>query len=218
MSSKSTVNDQSGDSAAAPGLTRRRLLGGAGTLLAAASVPALARAASAAETLRVGFISPRTGALAGFGECDPRAFEPARKKLVTGCYRHPTWPYKSPLTGPSSEATGSGYEKATGRPWTQQPRAGMALIDTRIETLKNNGAPKNKAEVAKALSTLEVVTPIGPIDFTECPVPSVSASPIIGCQWVTAKPGSNLKLDLPITEHAGDSDLSIGAKLRPYDA
>ena len=57
-------------SAVAPGhgVTRRRLLDGAGALGTAASVPAgRVRAADAAETLKVGFVSPRSGALAGFG-------------------------------------------------------------------------------------------------------------------------------------------------------
>jgi hypothetical protein len=203
----------------APGLPRRRLLSDAGSLPAAARIPAaLARAASGAALLNGRFVSPRTGALAGFGECDPRMFELARKKLAAGCYWHPTWPYKSPLTGQSSEAMGGGYEQATGRQWTQQLGASIALVDARIETRKNNGAPKNKAEVAKALSTLEAVTPIGPIDFTKCPAPSVSARPITSCQRVKATPGSNFKLDLPTTEPAGDPNVPIGANLRPYDA
>lgn len=138
--------------------------------------------------------------------------------LATACYWHPTWPYKSPLTGLSSEALGIGYEKATGRQWTQQLGASMALVDAGIETLMKSGDPKNKADVAKALSTLKVVTPIGPIDFTKGPVPNVSATPIIGCQWVKAKSGSKFKLDLPITEHADDPKVPIAAKLRAYNA
>ena len=138
--------------------------------------------------------------------------------LATACYWHPTWPYKSPLTGLSSAALGTGYEKATGRQWTQQLGASMALVDAGFETLKNSGDPKNKAAVAKALSTLKVVTPIGPIDFTKGPVPNVSATPIIGCQWVKAKAGSKFKLDLPITEHADDPHVPVAAKLRPYNA
>jgi branched-chain amino acid transport system substrate-binding protein len=438
---------RSNDPAGAPrsGLTRRRLLGGAGTFIAAASVPALSRRAGAAETLRVGFVSPRTGALGGFGECDPYVLELARKKLAhgfavagktyavelldrdtqsdparasslakglindqhvdlmlatstpevvnpvsdaceaagvpclstvvpweswyfgrgakpgqpspfhwtyhfcfggedffkaynsqwngpvktnkkvgilypndadgnavrqhlapalakagftiidpgayedgttdysaqiarfkaehceifntfpippdfatfwrqaaqqgytrmvkiaqiaktglfpsqveavgslgynlaTACYWHPTWPYSSPLTGLSSAALGSGYEKATGRQWTQQVGNSMALLDAGFETLKKSGNPKSKAAVVKALSTLKVVTPIGPIDFTKGPVPNVSPAPIIGCQWVKAKPGSKFKLDLPITEHSDDPKVPIGATLRPYNA
>ena len=139
-------------------------------------------------------------------------------KLATGCYWHPTWPYKSPLTGHSSQALGNGYEKATGRQWNQQIGASMALLDAGMATLVASGNPKSKAEVAKAMSTLKVVTPVGPIDFTKGPVPNVSATPIIGSQWVKAKPGSKFKLALPLTEHAGDPNVPIGAQLVPYNA
>jgi len=138
--------------------------------------------------------------------------------LATGCYWHPTWPYKSPLTGLSSKALGEGYEKATKRQWTQQIGASMALLDAGIATLEKSGNPKNKGDVAKAMSMLKVVTPVGPIDFTSGPVPNVSTTPIIGCQWVKAKPGSKFKLDLPITEHADDANVPVSAQLVPYNA
>ncbi len=109
-------------------------------------------------------------------------------KLATGCYWHPTWPYKSPLTGLTSQALGDDYEKGTGRQWNQQVGASMALLDAGMATLLASGNPKSKADVAKAMSTLKVVTPVGPIDFTKGPVPNVSATPIIGSQWVKAKP------------------------------
>jgi branched-chain amino acid transport system substrate-binding protein len=138
--------------------------------------------------------------------------------LATACYWHPTWPYKSPLTGLSSQALGDGYEKTTGRQWTQQVGASMALLDAGFAALESSGNPKSKADVAKAMSMLKVVTPVGPIDFTKGPVPNVSATPIIGSQWVKAKPGSKFKLALPLTEHADDPNVPIGAQLLPYNA
>jgi branched-chain amino acid transport system substrate-binding protein len=139
-------------------------------------------------------------------------------KLATACYWHPTWPYSSPLTGLSSQALGDGYEKTTGRQWTQQVGASMALLDAGFATLQTSGNPKDKAAVAKAMSMLKVVTPVGPIDFTSGPVPNVSATPIIGSQWLKAKPGSKFKLQLPLTEHADDPKVPIGAELVPYNA
>ena len=62
---------------------RRRLIQGAGGALAASSLPGLAYAARS-RTLKVGFISPRTGPLAGFGECDPYVLSLARKALAKG--------------------------------------------------------------------------------------------------------------------------------------
>ena len=66
--------------------SRRTFVGGAaaaGVALATGS-PALWRPASAAETLKVGFISPRTGPLGAFGEADPYVLGLARKALAGG--------------------------------------------------------------------------------------------------------------------------------------
>ena len=67
------------------GLTRRGFIA---TSAAAGASLALAGhttyAAAATDTLRVGFISPRTGALAGFGEGDGFVLDEARKALAKG--------------------------------------------------------------------------------------------------------------------------------------
>ena len=56
----------------------------AGGAALAAGMPSLGGTAEAAETLKVGFISPRTGPLAGFGEADPYVLDVARKTLAKG--------------------------------------------------------------------------------------------------------------------------------------
>ncbi|OYV33048.1 MAG: ABC transporter substrate-binding protein, partial [Acidocella sp. 20-61-6] len=64
------------------GVTRRLVLGGAAGLSVASGFrPAWA---AAANTLRVGFISPRTGPLAGFGEGDPFILGLVRKAFANG--------------------------------------------------------------------------------------------------------------------------------------
>ena len=52
------------------GLSRRALLGGAGAAGFALAGGGRLFAAGAENTLKVGFISPRTGALGGFGQTD----------------------------------------------------------------------------------------------------------------------------------------------------
>jgi branched-chain amino acid transport system substrate-binding protein len=63
-------------------LTRRGLLATAGAATAALTVGL--RPAFAADTLKVGFISPRTGPLGGFGETDGYVLEVVRKALEGG--------------------------------------------------------------------------------------------------------------------------------------
>ena len=57
---------------------------GVGALAAAGTVPALWRTAQAADVLKVGFVSPLTGPLAGFGEGDPFIVDLVKKSLAKG--------------------------------------------------------------------------------------------------------------------------------------
>ncbi len=80
MGNKSSIMSVSG----AP-VSRRGLILTAGAAgLAAAARPYGAFAAGPEKTLKVGFISPRTGALGGFGETDGYVLELARKSLASG--------------------------------------------------------------------------------------------------------------------------------------
>lgn len=63
------------------GVTRRSFIV---TTTGAAAALAFTRPTQAADTLKVGFISPRTGPLAGFGETDGYVLELVRKAIVDG--------------------------------------------------------------------------------------------------------------------------------------
>jgi branched-chain amino acid transport system substrate-binding protein len=137
--------------------------------------------------------------------------------LASAAYWHKAFPYKSPLTGVSGQELANGYEKASGKQWTQQLGATLSLFDAGAAALSASSDPADKAAVAKAMSTLKTTTMIGPVDFTSGPVPNVSPGPIIGTQWVKAPAGSKWKLDYVVTDHATDPSVPIGAKLQPYN-
>jgi branched-chain amino acid transport system substrate-binding protein len=137
--------------------------------------------------------------------------------LATACYWHKTFPYKSSLTGISGVELADGYEKTSGKQWTQQLGASMALFDAGIAALKTSANPKDKAAVAKAIGSLNTLTMGGKVDFTSGPVANVSPGPIIGCQWVKAKPGSKFKLDFAVVENATDPNVPVAAKLVAYN-
>ncbi|OHC72163.1 MAG: ABC transporter substrate-binding protein [Rhodocyclales bacterium RIFCSPLOWO2_02_FULL_63_24] len=136
--------------------------------------------------------------------------------LAGGAYWHKHFPYTSPLTGLSGVALADGYEAASGKQWTQQLGATMALLDAGFAALKTTADPKNKAGLAKTLGTLNTDTMAGKVDFTKGPVPNVAVTPIIGAQWVKAKPGAKHKLDFVITSNADDAKVPVGAKLISY--
>jgi branched-chain amino acid transport system substrate-binding protein len=129
------------------------------------------------------------------------------------------FPYKSPLTGFTGEDLAKSYEAATGKQAAQELGGSMAIFDAGFEALKATSDPTDKAALAKTLSNLKVTTSVGLIDFNTGPMPHVVAtSPIIGMQWVKAKPGSKFKLDQHIIENAGDPNVPITGKLTPYGA
>ncbi len=138
--------------------------------------------------------------------------------LASAAYWHKAFPYKSTLTGVGSEELADGYEKASGKQWTQQLGASLSVFDAGFAALNASGDPTSKAAVAKALSTLKTTTIDGKVDFTSGPFPNVSPGPIIGTQWVKAPPGSKFKLDFPVTENATDPNVPVSAKLRPFNS
>jgi branched-chain amino acid transport system substrate-binding protein len=138
--------------------------------------------------------------------------------LGSACYWHKNFPYKSSLTGVSGTELADGYETASGKQWTQQLGATMALFDAGFEAIKKSGDAKSKEAVAKALAGLNTVTMAGKVDFTSGPFPNVSPGPIIGTQWIKGAEGSKFPLDYVITENVTDPNVPVGAKLLPYNA
>ena len=136
--------------------------------------------------------------------------------IASAAYWHKAFPYKSSLTGTSSDDLADGYERESGKQWTQQLGASLALLDAGFDALRASTDPSDKAAVARALATLKTGTIGGLVDFTSGPVPNVATGPIIGTQWVKAAPGSKFKLDYVVTEHATDPNVPVGARLLPY--
>ncbi len=66
------------------GLTRRDFIATSAAAAGALAVGGYSNSAQAADTLKVGFISPRTGPLGGFGEGDGFVLDQARKALANG--------------------------------------------------------------------------------------------------------------------------------------
>lgn len=66
------------------GVTRRKVLVGAGLGSIALALGAKGAFAADGDTIRVGFISPRTGPLAGFGQTDGHVLDVVREALANG--------------------------------------------------------------------------------------------------------------------------------------
>jgi branched-chain amino acid transport system substrate-binding protein len=134
--------------------------------------------------------------------------------LASACYWHPTWPYKSSLTGVTSKQLGAGYTKKTGRQWNQQLGPSLALFDVAAAVLRASGNPKDKKAVAAAMRKLQVQTPVGRLHWGTGPVANIVATPIPGGQWVAKK--GRFPVDFVICEHSADRRIPIGGRLKAY--
>jgi len=137
--------------------------------------------------------------------------------LASACYWHPTFPYKSSLTGLTSKQIATDYEQHSHKEWNQQTGASLALFDVAAAALKASGNPKDKNAVVTAMHKLKVETPLGVLDWaTKRPgVPdNVVPTPIPGGQWV--KTSGKYKIDFVLCEHSDDPHIPIGGHLKPY--
>jgi branched-chain amino acid transport system substrate-binding protein len=142
------------------------------------------------------------------------ALGPLGVNVASGAYWTPTYPYTSSLTNISSKALGDGYEQTVGKQWNQQLGPSLALFDVAAAALKAAADPKDKQAVAKAISTVSAMTPIGQITFGKGPNANVVATPIIGGQWVAA--GGPHPLNFVLCENSSDPNVPVAAQLKPY--
>lgn len=137
--------------------------------------------------------------------------------LASACYWHPTFPYRSSLTGLTSKQLADGYIKHAKKQWNQQTGASMALFDVAKAALQLSGDPKDRNAVAKAFQKVHVETPLGVLDWRKrrAGVPwNVVPTPIPGGQWV--KVNNKFKIDFVICEHSDDPRIPVGGHLKPY--
>ena len=137
--------------------------------------------------------------------------------LASAVYWHPTWPYKSSLTGLTSKQIADGYIAHAHKQWNQQAGPSLALFDVAKAALQLSGNPKNKNAVAAAFHKVHVQTPVGVLDWrkTRAGVPwNVVPTPIPGGQWVRVN--NKYKIDFHICEHSDDPKIPIVGHLKPY--
>lgn len=154
-------------------------------------------------------------AKAGLFEPELEALGDLGNGIASGAYWHKAYPFVSPVTGKKCGELADGFEAATGKPWSQQVGAQMALFDAAIAALKASGNPKDKAAVAKAISTLKVETATGIVDFTVGPAPNCAATGLVGTQWLKDESGK-FPFKLEVTSNVLIPKVPVTAALAPY--
>lgn len=155
-------------------------------------------------------------AKAGLFEVEMEGLGELGNGVASGAYWHRAFPFTSPVTGMSCGALADGFEEATGKPWSQQVGAQMALFDAAIAALKASSNPKDKAAIAQALSTLNTETATGVVDFNKGPVPNCVSTGLVGTQWVMDDEGK-FPFKLEVTANVLVPETPITAELQPYE-
>ncbi|MFA5904889.1 MAG: ABC transporter substrate-binding protein, partial [Desulfobacula sp.] len=135
--------------------------------------------------------------------------------LHAGAYWHKHFPFRSLSTGLSCLELADGYEAAVKKQWNQQVGANASLLDAAVTAISKADNPKDKASLAKSISTLKVETAVGSIDFTAGPVPNCATTGLVGVQWVKAKKGP-YRFDLDIVSNANHPSVALTGQMKPY--
>jgi branched-chain amino acid transport system substrate-binding protein len=97
--------------------------------------------------------------------------------LLKELWWHPTFPFKSSLTGETCQQLADDFVAKTGKQQTA-PLLHYVVGEMAIYGIKNATDPKDKNALIKAISTMKVDTIVGSIDFTAPLVPSTGSSPV----------------------------------------
>jgi len=123
----------------------------------------------------------------------------------------PNHPFKSGLTGQSSQELADAYTKASGKPWTQPIGFQHALFEVAIDVLKRAKNPTDPKSVLDAIIATNYNSIVGPVKWTGQPVKNVTKTPLVAGQW--KRTGD--KLELVITENKTAPNIPTGGKTQP---
>jgi branched-chain amino acid transport system substrate-binding protein len=145
---------------------------------------------------------------------------PSASGLCSGVWWHPSYPYRSSLTGQSAWQLARQYTELSGRQWTQPIGPLHALFEVAVDALGRAGLGDRKA-LAKALGRTDLRTVAGRLtwgDVQRLPpaaAHNVATSPTVGGQWLTAPAGSSFAFDLVVVANPGHPEIPLGGEVRP---
>ena len=124
----------------------------------------------------------------------------------------PTNPFKSSLTGVTSEQLAKAYEAATGRQWTSTVGFVHSMFEIAADVVKRAADPTDKASLRDAIMATKLDTTVGRIDWSKGPMKNVSKTPLVGGQWVK---GEKHPFDLIVVANTGAAEIPVAAKPIP---
>ncbi len=104
--------------------------------------------------------------------------------LTTEIVWAPNFPFASGLTGRSSAQLAADWTASSGKLWTPPLGWTQAIFDVGVNALATASDPDDRESINEALAATDVVTTMGPVNFTKGPFGrNVSITPLVGGQW-----------------------------------
>ncbi|MCE5254104.1 MAG: ABC transporter substrate-binding protein [Actinomycetia bacterium] len=141
--------------------------------------------------------------------------------LLGPMWFHPTFPFKSSLTGETAKEMCDDFEKRKNMQW-QQPILHYVVFEWVVDVLKRTTNVDDKEEIMKKVAETNMpMTIAGPIDFTapladrtKHVVPNVAGCELYGGQWRLSK-GGKYMYDLFVCSNAAAPSIPVQDKVKP---
>ena len=135
--------------------------------------------------------------------------------LTAEVWWHPTFPYKSSLSGETAKQFADAWETATGKQWTQ-PLMHYIVFEIVADALKRTNNVDSKDAIVAAVKATNLDTLAGNINFSAGgaanPMPNVATTPLAGGQWVK---GTKYPFDLMIVSNGVAPQVTVQGDVQP---
>jgi branched-chain amino acid transport system substrate-binding protein len=141
---------------------------------------------------------------------------PNASGLATEVWWHPTWPYRSSLTGQSCAQLAADYTRRTYRQWSQPLGPMHAAFEVAVAALQRAGLGDGRA-IVDAIRSTDMETVVGRLAWGKDRAlpPTVARSPLVGGQW---RAGRDFPFDLVLVSNPHYPQIPVASRLQPLGA
>jgi branched-chain amino acid transport system substrate-binding protein len=143
------------------------------------------------------------------------ALGPLAEGLTSEVWWTPTHPFKSSITGQTAQQLADAYSESSNKQWTQPIGYVHALFEVSKDVLGRASDPKDKGAVAEAIKATSLDTIVGPLSWSNGPVPNVAKTPLVGGQWTK---GTDFPWDLVVVRNTLAEQIPTAGKVKAIAA
>ena len=114
--------------------------------------------------------------------------------LTSEIWWTPDHPFSSSLTGTKAKELGNDYVSSTGRKWNQGLGFQHALFEVTADVIKRCSDLDDVSAVMASISSTNLSTMVGQVNWSNGPVKNVSKTPLVSGQWQKGSDGLELKI------------------------